>query len=492
MIKRQKKLIIIFAVAAVLLTCAYFFIVTPLVAKWTAVQVEVPELLPGEVLGSNNRILLFEHVEKAAIQEIEVHNKNGVYSMYRDTDDEFYIRDNKGAPYDLTALSSLVVSAGYTLSMTRVTTDCKDWEQYGLDEYSEPSWYKLTTIDGTEHTVYIGDLIPTGAGYYCRYIDRNAVYVLDSSLAATLLAPVTDLITPILAYPLGQTDYFTVRDFYIMHGEEIKLWVDYIAEGVQTDQPNTTFYEMKSPANYIPSTNYETILQTFIKFTGLKTLEIGPTNEVMSDEILAKYGLDKPAWTIHYKYSDIDNYIFFSEQNEDGTYYAYSLLFNLVAVVDGKTVDFFNWDLIKFVDNSLFMLNINDIAKIDVESKDLTASFNLVGEGTTIQVTPSDRPDYFDETDLKNFRQVYKTFLSIKLEDYTDSHETGNLLLTLRFITDAGKTYEFKFYAYSTRRCYYTVNGEGEFYVLRDIVEKAISDTGKVLAGDMVDSWAKD
>ncbi|MDD4774475.1 MAG: hypothetical protein PHZ09_12870, partial [Eubacteriales bacterium] len=75
MIKKRKKLIIIFAVTAVLLTCAYFFVVSPLVAKWMAVQEEIPELLPGEVLGSNNRILMFEHVEKAAIQEIEVHNE---------------------------------------------------------------------------------------------------------------------------------------------------------------------------------------------------------------------------------------------------------------------------------------------------------------------------------------------------------------------------------------------------------------------------------
>jgi hypothetical protein len=491
MIKKRKKLIIIFAVTAVLLTCAYFFVVSPLVAKWMAVQEEIPELLPGEVLGSNNRILMFEHVEKAAIQEIEVHNEYGAYAMYRDVDDEFYVRDNKGAPYDLTALSSLVVSAGYTLSMTRVTTECEDWEMYGLDEYSNPSWYKLTTIDGSVHTVYIGDMIPTGAGYYCRYIDRDAVYILDSSLAMTLLAPVTNLITPILAFPLKQNDYFTVRDFYIIHGEETKIWVDYIADGVQVDQPNTTFYEMKVPANYIPSTNYETVLQTFINFTGLKTLEIGPTNEVMSDEILAKYGLDDPAWTIHYKYSDIDNYIFFSEQNEDGTYYAYSLVFNLVALVDGATVDFFNWDLIRFVDSSLFMLNINDIATIDVESGDFSVSFDLVGEGTDIQITPSDRTEHFDETDVKNFRQVYKTYLSLKLEDYTDSHETENLILTLRFVTDAGKSYEFKFYAYSTRRCYYTVNGEGEFYVLRDMVEKAVSDTRKVLSGEMVDSWAK-
>ena len=170
----------------------------------------------------------------------------------------------------------------------------------------------------------------------------------------------------------------------------------------------------------------------------------------------------------------IYNYIFFSEQNEDGTYYAYSLVFNLVALVDGATLDFLNWDLIKYVDNSLFMLNINDISDIYVKSGEFEAGFKLVGEGQEIKVTPSGRTEPLDETDLQNFRQLYKTYLSIKLEDYTDSTSTDELLLELRFITDAGKSYEFKFYPYSTRRCYYTVNGQGEFYVLRDMVEKAI------------------
>ena len=169
MFKKQKKLIIILAVCAVFLTCMYFFVVSPLIAKWTAVEEVLPELLPGEVLGTNNRILMFEHVEKAGMQEIEVHNSYGSYTFYRGADDNFYIRDLNNTPYSLAALSSLVVSSGYTLSLTRVTTDCTDWAQYGLDAASEPAWYQITTLDGTKHKVNIGSMIPTGGGYYCSY-----------------------------------------------------------------------------------------------------------------------------------------------------------------------------------------------------------------------------------------------------------------------------------------------------------------------------------
>lgn len=491
MFKKQKKLIIILAVCAVFLTCMYFFVVSPLIAKWTAVEEVLPELLPGEVLGTNNRILMFEHVEKAGMQEIEVHNSYGSYTFYRGADDNFYIRDLNNTPYSLAALSSLVVSSGYTLSLTRVTTDCTDWAQYGLDAASEPAWYQITTLDGTKHKVNIGSLIPTGGGYYCSYEGRNAVYVLDSSIADTLLAPVTNLITPVLAIPLASNDYFTVRDFFLLHGEDYVIWVDYVADGIELDAPNTTCYEMKYPGKYIPSGGYETMLQTFTNFQGMLTLEAGSDENPLPDEVLEKYGLLEPAYTVHYKYNDVDNYTFFSELNEDGYYYAYSLNFNLIARVDPSKVEFLTWDLIDYVDYSTFMLNINDIATIELISDDYSETFTLEGEGTDIKITPASTGKTFGEADVKNFRQFYKTLLSIKLEGYADSTATDELLLTLRYTTDAGKVWEFKFYPYSTRRCFYTVNGNGEFYVLRDILDKAISDSRRVVEGLTVDSWAK-
>jgi len=488
-IKKQRKLIIILAVSAAILIGLYFFVVMPLVEKWTAEEVVIPDLLPGEVLGTNNRILMFEHVEKANIQEIDVHNAYGQYTFYRDVDDEFYIRGKEGAPYDLSMLSSLVVSSGYTLSLSRVTTECTDWSVYGLDE--PQAWYTLTTLDGSKHTVNIGDMIPTGGGYYCSYAGRNAVYVLDYSMETTLLAPIVNMITPILSYPLKTNDYFTVRDFYILEGEEYKIWVDYVEENKEIDAPNTTCYVMKAPGQYIPSSGYETMLQKFTNFTGLRTMEVGSASEALPEDVLDKYGLKDPAYVLHYNYSDLDNYVLISEKNEDGTYYAYSSIFNLIATVSAETLDFLEWELIDFVDYNTFMLNINDIAKIELISDDFSETFTLVGEGTEIQITPASTGKVLGAADLKNFRQLYKTFLSIKLEGYTDSTSTDELLMTLRYTTDAGKVWEFKFYPYSTRRCFYTVNGAGEFYVLRDIIEKAISDTQKVLDGVTVDSWAK-
>ncbi|NLB16815.1 MAG: DUF4340 domain-containing protein [Clostridiales bacterium] len=496
MIKKRQKLIIIIAAAAAVLLVLYFAVLAPMLKVDDSKNEEIPNLLPGEVLGTNNRILLMEHIEKADIQSIEVHNEHGSYTMYRGDDDQFYLEGNEGAPYSMTALSSLVVSSGYTLSMTRVTEDCSDMSIYGLADSDDPAWYVITKVDGNSHKVYIGDMIPTGAGYYVKYGDRNAVYVLEGSLAATLLADVRDIITPILSYPISSTNYFQTKDFYIYRHGEPFVWITYLDDEEVKQQAKTGYgvYKMLYPTDYTPSsTNYDAVLQKFANFVGTRVVELGNTGDTMPDETLLKYGIDpeNPAYLVHYNYSGVDNYIMFSEPQEDGTYYAYSMLFNLIATVSPDTVNFLNWDLIKFVDRPIFQKNINDVSKIEIISKDANETFFLEGEGTTIQITPQSTGKTFDADMLQNFRQFYKVMLSLEMEDYTENESTDDLYLTMIITTDAGVVTEYKFYPYSTRRCFYTINGEGEFYCLRDWVEKVAADCNRAVTGEAIDSEGK-
>ena len=120
--KRRKKTIIIMAVIVAAAICAYFFVVLPLVNYVEEVTKETVKLLDGEVLGTNDRVMLFEKEERSNIQSIDVHNSTGEWGFYYDDKDEsFYVTVYPEAPYDKEKISSLFVSCGYTLSMTRVT-----------------------------------------------------------------------------------------------------------------------------------------------------------------------------------------------------------------------------------------------------------------------------------------------------------------------------------------------------------------------------------
>ena len=110
---------------------------------------------------------------------------------------------------------------------------------------------------------------------------------------------------------------------------------------------------------------------------------------------------------------------------------------------------------------------------------------------------------YIPNADVTNFRQFYRTLLSVKIEDYVPmtaeeiaalTADEANCLLSFTITNLKGQDTVYKFYPYSGsgRRALMTVNGHGEFYVLTDLVEKIASDANKVLAGLDVNSYAKE
>lgn len=498
MIKRQLRTIIICTVVFVVGVIAYFAVVKPLIASLIKDD-EVPELLDGEVLGTNNRILMMEHLEKADMQSIEVHNSFGTYTMYRGDDEEFYIKGHEGAPYSLEALSSLVVSSGYTLSIERVGYNLTDEEMsaYGLGPNDDPAWYKITKRDGSTHTVLIGDKIPTGGGYYAAYKGRNAVYVLDTSVSKTILADVTALITPILSYPLSTATYYMIDNFYLYRDGDIVVWIDFLTGEEMDDAAAIGSYVMLYPADYTPnSNNYDLILQKLAAFYGTACVELGPAGTpIDADHLLEAYGIDisDPAYGILYTHKGVDSAVYFSKPDENGLMYAYSSLFNLVATLNYSDVSFLDWDLIKFVDRPVFYKNINDIALISIQGEGIDETFTLEGEGQELIVTPKSTGKPFDADFLQNFRQLYKVMLSIYMEDYSPVTDTTTLetLMTMTVVTDAGDTIVYKFYPYSTRRCYYTINGSGLFYTYNDQIQKVLNDTIRAVKGEPIDSDGK-
>ena len=93
--------------------------------------------------------------------------------------------------------------------------------------------------------------------------------------------------------------------------------------------------------------------------------------------------------------------------------------------------------------------------------------------------------------ELKNFRRLYNTILVIDREEYAENPSTDDLLLTLTIKKRDNTELVYRFYGYSTRRCYFTINGVGEFTCLRDGVEKVINDTNRFMAGEEIDPWGK-
>ncbi len=510
MIKKRLYLIAIIAVVAIALGCIYAFVLSPMIH---GEEEEPPTLLEGEVLGPNNQIMMFEQIVRADLQEIECHNDKGGFTFYYDEKtDDFLLKDYYNSPYSKENFGILVTSAGYSLTQTRVTEKCEDFSEYGLAESDNPAYYIIKSKSGVEHKIYIGDLLVQGNCYYARYDGRDAVYVIDTDTASYLLAGVSDYITPLLVLPTSQTDYFTIKDFMIAKDgkpflevtSKIKESVD--EKGNKTQELES--YDMIYPIGYNVSTKYDVMLQGFMDFQATQTLEVckswedtsdGTTkvkSEDFSDEILEKYNLKNPKYEVFFEYRGVKNSIVLSEKTENGTYYVYSLLYNHICEIDEETVAFLEWDLIEFVEKALFQYNITDVSSIKVKSKDFEETFLLynldtgkeTSAGTVTDIEVKRKSNGENISDVTNFRNYFYILLTTQFVAEADVTSTEGLenYATVELITRQGKKIEFGFYPYATRRCLLTIDGKGEFYVLKSSVDKLISDAKKVINGEQV------
>jgi hypothetical protein len=175
--------------------------------------------------------------------------------------------------------------------------------------------------------------------------------------------------------------------------------------------------------------------------------------------------------------------------------------------VEKATVSYLEWDLLEYIDDNLFSCYIADIDYIKVEGnleyKKQTYKINekifyrQVTEGTKTKLqctaVSTDRVFTGNDPDQNPMQEFYGTVLTLGIQGYIKSEGVDVSTLdepyaTLTVAKLNGETSVYKFYRYSSERCYYTVNGEGEFYILRRQVDKLMIDAARGVNGLRVES----
>ena len=152
-----------------------------------------------------------------------------------------------------------------------------------------------------------------------------------------------------------------------------------------------------------------------------------------------------------------------------------------ICVVPCADVAFLDEDLISYVDEYIFQMNIDNLASVAVKTKKAQETFLLSGEGADLVVTKESDGKAID---TKTFRQFYIDVLLVTMSGRADVINKNNEVLVYTFTTRDGRVYEYRFYDISTTKVYYTVGGVGEFYVNRDKVNKVINNFNMLLAGE--------
>ncbi len=240
--------------------------IDPTTGAYDIIPVDMPTE-GSEQIEYFTRYLMFPHIQRSSIKSIDVYNSKGQYTFCRydenDNSSDFIIKGSPQVQFDAQKFSSLVVSAGYTISIAKISDPIIDergeFSEYGLaaavrplydeqtgkavmlyDEQGDPvidaqgkhiqatyeytpAYYVVTDTKGNQYKVVIGDALPDGSGYYAQYVDvsgeteiaRKAVYVLSTTYGSTILESIESYVTPLLTQPLSLNNYFDVEDFFI-------------------------------------------------------------------------------------------------------------------------------------------------------------------------------------------------------------------------------------------------------------------------------------
>lgn len=483
MIKKQLKTIIILAISILVLLVAYFLL-KPVLFPTQEAEVKAEYDKDGDKLGNGDRPYIYDIIERNEIATISVHSQKGDFALrYDSVAGDFVLDGFEMLSLDEEKAAYLYVNTCNMLAITKVENASADLSEYGLPGGVSENYFTVKKLDGTENTIFVGSLLPTGAAFYCKSADKPYVYVIDTMVEQYVFIEPQTLVMPMIAPPIATQERYNIEDVKIIRNG--KLFVSF--ENVTKDGEKEDYsisHAITYPEGYMTDQEYlDTILSKLCSFVGTRVVEYNIPEDKMK-EIFEEYGFVSPSCEIIYTHGANEYRVIFGNKTEDtNEIYALNLGQKTICTVPVADVPFVECDFINFVDNYFFQMDIDDVESVRVTSKKHDETFILSGADDNLSVK---RASDDEAVDVESFKQFYIDILLMKLEDYASTPEVPAEILSYTIIAKNGNVYEYRFYDLSTRKVFFTSNGVGQFYVNRDSVDNIIENLAKLIRGEKV------
>ena len=287
-------------------------------------------------------------------------------------------------------------------------------------------------------------------------------------------------------------------------------------------------------AGYLPnSDNIGAVLQSLYSMTFDGVAVLSPT-----DEELDEYGVSNPAHEFSFVYKDAqgqewNNHFSISEKTEDGMYYGYSSIYDMIVRIPESQATYLEWEEIDWYEREYFMFNIAHVQEIKLEGAGITTPIVFTLDNSKSDQSKGMNSDKLEiyangklmdytltvtkpsgsqaiETSTYNFKRFFQALLTASMEgnaelteeEMQDFRETPDdecyLKITIHAADGKGETADlvYRFYQYTERKAYFTVeeldsavdsntpeNGQGVFYVLRSFCDKLVADAYRFMEG---------
>lgn len=369
------------------------------------------------------------------------------------------------------------------VGVTKLAPDDESLIKYGIADPAYMIYYKYLTQDDDKKTVKIENSV-----FVSRLTERDTYYVY--SVLFDMIVEVERRYLPFLDYELMDWIDSSPYSFNLACTTGITL-----RRGTETlefllDNSDSAQFEYKSVSSAsITAVDY-----------------YGEENEYRLVKVDGKYAVvDKDGKTPEV-YAQNVNYLLRERQETSSKTGATTTVTELYLIDDRST---FTVDMAggKTGTGTLYVTGYNSKLSIDgvmyIFVDQTSGAWGTVERtvgSADLRVSGKQNGSVTGSVNTSYFRHFFQTILyaSIEGESQLSAEQQaeykamadGEAELVLSIGTEAGD-FEFRFFRYSERKSFFTVNGDGNYYMVSDRVEKIWNDALKVLAGEDVSATSK-
>jgi hypothetical protein len=381
-------------------------------------------------------------------------------------------------------LSGAVVAASDVEASQLIEKDSTNLKQYGLD--NPAIVLTVTSSGGKSSIIDLGNTTPGGDGSYVKMDGSSDVYMTaDTTLSGAFSSAATYYVNTTIA-SLDSTKLAGLTSI-TFGGASRSAPIVLNEENSSTSTASTSSgsvptYEMSSPRNYSLDVDKISTLTTALESlsaSSVLSLDVSATN-------LAKYGLKNPEYTFGFTYNGQKTVIDVGTPYDDsGTPYLPIVVEGMPAIysIAQSDMSFYNWQMQDMCSTMLFAEYIDTVKSVTVTSGSESYTINFSGSGTNIIGTYGTKK--LDTTDLRNF---YQDVVAIGFEGQATKPQNGSVYCHVEVdYHDASKApTKMDFISMDSLKCFWSINGQGDFYVLKQNVDTLIDAARDLSAGKTV------
>jgi hypothetical protein len=412
------------------------------------------------------------------ITTLKVKNSTGGYTI-----------THSGDTYSINGIETSLLSQDTLTTTVQAVTDIQatklvekgstNLKQYGLDN---PQTVIDITSGGKTTTIDIGNDTPTSDGNYFNVKGSADVYKAATTFISSFSGTNLDFVNmTLVAVDSASLANITDLEFggaartpSIVLKQNVSS-----ASSASSDTAAAPTYSMLSPRSYtVDSNNVSSTLTSLgaLSASGAITVD-------MSDKSLQKYGLKNPQYTVTATISGKKVKLDFGTPfNANDTSYLPVVLEGkpLIYKVDASSVPFYNYKLTDLCSTLLFTDQIDTVKSVTVSKGSESYTINFTGTEDKLVAT------YNGKTlDTNYARKFYESVVGISTEGTAAKPAKGStyakIVVNYRDTSKSPTTMEF--ITIDARKCFWSINGQGDFYILRDSIDNAITTTKAFVGG---------